>query len=75
MRRYGGFEQQQCCGIVGSATLNSLSLGTVSNTWNNNSNINNNGLITSSTKIVQGITTQCKPVLDGADTSCRDYLL
>lgn len=50
-------------GIVGSATLNSLSLGTVSNTWNNNSNINNNGLITSSTKIVQGITTQCKPVL------------
>jgi hypothetical protein len=50
-------------GVVGSATLNSLSLGTVSNTWDNNSNINNNGLITSSTKVVQGITTQCKPVL------------
>ena len=50
-------------GIVGSATLNSLSLGTVSTTWNNNSNINNNGLITSSTKVIQGITTQCKPVL------------
>jgi hypothetical protein len=50
-------------GLTGSATLNSLSLGTVSNTWNNGNNINNNGLITSSTKIVQGITTQCKPVL------------
>jgi hypothetical protein len=50
-------------GIVGSSTLNSLSLGTVSNTWNNSSNINNNGQITSSTKVVQGITTQCKPVL------------
>ncbi len=50
-------------GVVGSATLNALSLGTVSSTWNNNSNINNNGLITSSTKIIQGITTQCKPVL------------
>jgi len=50
-------------GVVGSATLNALSLGTVSNTWDNNSNVNNNGLITSSTKVVQGITTQCKPVL------------
>jgi hypothetical protein len=50
-------------GVVGSATLNALSLGTVSNSWNNNSNINNNGLITSSTKVIQGIATQCKPVL------------
>ncbi len=50
-------------GIVSSATLNAVSLGTVSNTWDNSSNINNNGLITSSTKVVQGITTQCKPVL------------
>jgi hypothetical protein len=50
-------------GIVGSATLNSLSLGTVSNTWDNSGNINNNGQITSSTKVVQGIATQCKPVL------------
>ena len=50
-------------GVVGSATLNALSLGTVSSAWNNNGNINNNGLITSSTKIIQGITTQCKPVL------------
>jgi Flp pilus assembly protein TadG len=54
-------------GVVGSATLNALSLGTVSNTWNNSSNytnnVNNNGQITSSTKIVAGIATQCKPVL------------
>jgi len=50
-------------GVVGSATLNALSLGTVSNTWNNSNNINNNGEITSTTAVVQGITTQCKPVL------------
>lgn len=50
-------------GIVGSATLNALSLGTVSSTWDNNSNINNNGLITQSTKVIQGIATQCKPAL------------
>lgn len=50
-------------GIVGSATLNALSLGTVSTTWNNSSNINNNGSITSSTKIVQGITTKCSPAM------------
>jgi LysM repeat protein len=49
--------------VVGSATLNALSLGTVSNTWDNGNNINNNGLITQSTKVIQGITTQCKPVL------------
>lgn len=54
-------------GVVGSATLNALSLGTISNTWNNSSNwsnnVNNSGQITSSTKIVAGITTQCKPML------------
>jgi hypothetical protein len=50
-------------GVTGSATLNALSLGTVSNSWNNNSNVNNNGQITQSTKVIQGITTQCKPVL------------
>jgi hypothetical protein len=49
--------------VTGSATLNALSLGTVSNSWDNNSNINNSGQITQSTKVVQGITTQCKPVL------------
>ncbi len=54
-------------GVQGSATLNALSLGTVSNTWNNSSNlgnnVGNNGQITSSTKVVAGITTQCKPLL------------
>ena len=54
-------------GVQGSATLNALSLGTVSNTWNNSSNftnnVNNNGQITSSTKVIAGIATQCKPVL------------
>ncbi len=50
-------------GVVSSAGLNALSLGTVSNTWDNSSNINNNGAISSSTKVVQNITNQCKPTL------------
>jgi len=48
-------------GITGSATLSALSLGTVSNTWNNSGNINNSGTISSTTKVVQNIPTQCKP--------------
>ena len=50
-------------GATGSALINALSLGTVSSSWNNSSNINNNGKISSSTKVVQGISTQCKPTL------------
>lgn len=49
--------------VVGSATLNSLSLGTVSNSWDNGNNINNNGEITPSTKVIQGITTACQPIV------------
>jgi Flp pilus assembly protein TadG len=48
-------------GITGSAELSALSLGTVSNTWNNSGNINNSGSISSTTKVVQNIPTQCKP--------------
>ncbi len=49
--------------IVGSATLSGISLGTVSSTWDNSSNINNAGTISSSTKVVLGISTQCSPPL------------
>lgn len=55
-------------GVVGSATLSALTLGTVSSNWDNSNNINNNGSITSSTKIVQGITTQCSPALPAVPT-------
>jgi hypothetical protein len=55
-------------GIVGSATLSAISLGTVSNTWDNSSNINNAGTITSSTHIVQGISTKCSPGLPTVPT-------
>ncbi len=48
-------------GIVGSASLSALSLGTVSNTWDNSNNVNNNGTISSTTKVIQGITTACNP--------------
>ncbi len=50
-------------GVTGSATLSALSLGTISTTWNNSGNINNNGSISQSTKVVQGIPTACKPSL------------
>lgn len=50
-------------GVVGSAGINALSLGTVSSSWNNSNNINNNGSISSNTKIVQGLTSQCKPTI------------
>jgi len=50
-------------GIVGSAGLSALSLGTISNTWNNSGNINNNGFISSTTKVIQGIQTLCKPTV------------
>ncbi len=58
-------------GIVG-ATLGAKTLGTVSNDWDNSSNVNNGGTITSSTKIVQGITTTCSPSMPAApvDTNC-----
>jgi Flp pilus assembly protein TadG len=55
-------------GIVGSATLTAVSLGTVSSSWDNSSNINNGGSIASSTTIVQGITSQCAPTLPAAPT-------
>ena len=63
-------------GIVGSANLNSLSLGTVSSTWNNSSNysnnVNNAGSISSSTDIVTGISSGCAPTLPPVptDTNC-----
>ncbi|MES2390229.1 MAG: pilus assembly protein TadG-related protein [Acidobacteriota bacterium] len=50
-------------GIVGSANLNSLSLGTVATGWNNSSNINNNGSIAATTDIVTGISASCAPPL------------
>jgi hypothetical protein len=52
--------------IVGSANLSGTSLGTVSSTWNTSSNINNGGSISSSTTIVQGITSSCAPAMPAA---------
>jgi hypothetical protein len=49
-------------GVVGSASVNALSLGTVSTSWDNSSNINNSGSISSSTKIVTGVAA-CSPTI------------
>jgi hypothetical protein len=50
-------------GLIGGATLSGLSLGTVSSSWNTSSNINNGGSISSSTLIIQGITSTCSPIM------------
>lgn len=55
-------------GVVGSASVCAQTLGTVSSNWDNSSNINNNGSICSTTKIVQGITSQCAPSMPAAPT-------
>jgi Flp pilus assembly protein TadG len=46
-----------------SGSINALSLGTISSTWYNSSNINNGGSISSTTRVVPGIATQCKPTI------------
>jgi Flp pilus assembly protein TadG len=53
-------------GIIGGSTLNALTLGTVSSDWDDSSNINNGGSISSSTTIVQGITSNCAPAMPAA---------
>jgi Flp pilus assembly protein TadG len=55
-------------GIVGSASVCALTLGTVSSNWDNSNNINNNGSICAATKVVQGISTQCAPTMPAAPT-------
>ncbi len=54
--------------VNGSSTLGALTLGTVSSNWDNSSNIYGSGSITSSTTIVQGITSTCAPVLPPVPT-------
>jgi Flp pilus assembly protein TadG len=49
-------------GVVGSASINALSLGTVSTDWDNSSNVNNSGTISSNTKVVQGVAA-CSPTI------------
>jgi Flp pilus assembly protein TadG len=53
-------------GIVGGSKLTAATLGTVSSTWDNVSNINNGGSIAGSTTIVQGITNKCSPSMPTA---------
>ncbi len=47
-------------GVVGSAGINALSLGTVSTNWDNSNNVNNAGTISSTTKVVTGVAA-CSP--------------
>jgi len=60
-------------GVVGSAGINALSLGTVSTNWDNSSNVNNAGVISSSTKVVTGVAA-CSPTITAptlpANTPC-----
>jgi Flp pilus assembly protein TadG len=49
-------------GVVGSAGINALSLGTVSTNWDNSGNVNNAGTISSTTKVVTGVAA-CSPTI------------
>jgi hypothetical protein len=53
-------DSSNAVGVVGSASVNALSLGTVSTTWDNSSNINNAGTISSNTQVVTGVAA-CNP--------------
>ena len=55
-------------GIVGSSTFSAPSLGTVSTSWDNSSNVNNGGTISASTHVVLGISSKCNPTLPAAPT-------
>lgn len=61
--------------ISSGATLAAGSLGTVSTTWENSSNISNGGTISSSTNIIKGITSSCAPTMPTPPTfvssSCK----
>jgi len=62
--------------ITTNGTLSAQTLGTVSSSWYNSSNISNNGTITSSTKVIQGISSACKPTMPSppaySPASCTD---
>jgi len=55
-------DSSNAVGVVGSAGINALSLGTVSTNWDNSSNVNNAGTISSSTKVVTGVAA-CSPTI------------
>ncbi len=50
-------------GMIGGATLSAQTLGTVASNWNDLGNINNGAGISVSTLIMQGLTSQCAPVM------------
>jgi hypothetical protein len=54
--------------VVNNSVLSAETLGTMSTNWYNSSNVSNNGTITSTTKVVQGVSTSCKPSMPPAPT-------
>jgi len=55
-------------GVIGSASITSPTLGIVSTSWTESSNVSNGGSIASSTKIVQGAPNACSPAMPTAPT-------
>jgi hypothetical protein len=53
-------------GVVGSSTLSGSSLGMVSSSWSESSQVNNGGSISAGTKIVTGLSTSCSPAMPAA---------
>jgi Flp pilus assembly protein TadG len=53
-------------GVVGSGSLCPLSIGSISTNWDTSSNINNNGSVCTTAKVVQGISAACSPGMPAA---------
>jgi Flp pilus assembly protein TadG len=54
--------------LQGGAYLSASSLGSISTNWDNSGNVANGAKISSTTKVVQGISTACGPALPTAPT-------
>jgi Flp pilus assembly protein TadG len=54
--------------IIGGSTLNSMTLGMIATGWNNGTNINNGGSISTPAADIVQITTTCAPTLPTAPT-------
>ena len=54
--------------MAGGSYLSASSVGSISTNWDNGGNVNNGAKISSTTKVVQGISTACKPTLPTVPT-------
>lgn len=54
--------------MAGGSYLSASSVGSIATNWDNSGNVNNGAKISSTTKVVQGISTACKPTVPTVPT-------